>query len=391
MLFLSGIYHSFRREVEEIANNKLYLTSLIILPLIMLLLFTLMFSHGSIEQLPIVVVDNDHSSMSRQLISMMQATQGVGDITETQSTIDANNLVRRGDVRAMIVIPENFESNIVSGKITSVETSLSGANLSTAGILQRDIQQVVRSLSSGIAISKMQSMGASVDQALANVMPINVQIHTISNPYMNYGYYLAPMFIFVGIALFVTLNTIYSIGRELRYATTGEWLKCASNSLLAAIIGKLLPITIAMMIMMGLAFVILFVVMGMEIMCSWIILGINSLLLIIAYQSIATLIIAVTANLRLALSLGGGYAVMAFTFSGITFPTISMYGIAQFMAKLFPLSYFSDIFITQAVRGAGLRYSFDSYVWLLGFSILGVIVWQRLSRVVRMEQYWNRD
>lgn len=391
MLFLSGIYHSFRREVEEIANNKLYLTSLIILPLIMLLLFTLMFSHGSIEQLPIVVVDNDHSSMSRQLISMMQATQGVGDITETQSTIDANNLVRRGDVRAMVVIPENFESNIVSGKITSVETSLSGANLSTAGILQRDIQQVVRSLSSGIAISKMQSMGASVDQALANVMPINVQIHTISNPYMNYGYYLAPMFIFVGIALFVTLNTIYSIGRELRYATAGEWLKCASNSLLAAIIGKLLPITIAMMIMMGLAFIILFVVMGMETMCSWIILGISSLLLIIAYQSIATLIIAITANLRLALSLGGGYAVMAFTFSGITFPTISMYGIAQFMAKLFPLSYFSDIFITQAVRGASLNYSLDSLMWLLGFSILGVIVWQRLSRVVRMEQYWNRD
>ena len=391
MLFLSGIYHSFRREVEEIANNKLYLTSLIILPLIMLLLFTLMFSHGSIEQLPIVVVDNDHSSMSRQLISMMQATQGVGDITETQSIIDANNLVRRGDVRAMVVIPENFEHNIVSSKITSVEVSLSGANLSTAGILQRDIQKVVRSLSSGIAISKMQSMGASVDQALANVMPINVQIHTISNPYMNYGYYLAPMFIFVGIALFVTLNTIYSIGRELRYATAGEWLKCASGSLLAAIIGKLLPITIAMMIMMGLAFIILFVVMGMETMCSWTTLGISSLLLIIAYQSIATLIIAVTANLRLALSLGGGYAVMAFTFSGITFPTISMYGIAQFIAKLFPLTYFSDIFITQAVRGASLNYSLDSLVWLLGFSILGVIVWQHLSMVVRMEQYWNRD
>lgn len=391
MLFLSGIYHSFRREVEEIANNKLYLTSLIILPLIMLLLFTLMFSHGSIEQLPIAVVDNDKSTMSRQLIGMMEATRGVGDITETYSTIEANNLVRRGDVRAMVVIPENFEHNIVSNQTTSVEVSLSGANLSTAGILQRDIQQVVRSLSSGIAISKMQSMGASVDQALANVMPINVHMHTISNPYMNYGYYLAPMFIFVGIALLVTLSTIYAIGRELRYATAGEWLKSASGSLLAAIIGKLLPITIAMMIMMGLAFIILFVVMGMEAMCSWIILGISSLLLIIAYQSIATLIIAVTANLRLALSLGGGYAVMAFTFSGITFPTISMYGIAQFMAKLFPLTYFSDIFITQAVRGASLNYSLDSLVWLLGFSILGVIAWQRLSKVVRMEQYWNRD
>ncbi len=391
MLTLNSIYTVFKREVKEIVYNRLYLTSLVVLPIVMIVLFTLMFGRGSVEQLPIAVFDADKTSMSRQLIGMMEANRGIGQISEVSSTIVANDLVQRGEVRAMVVVPANFERDILAGEPTRVEALISGANLSTAGVLQRDIQQVVRSFSAGVAISRLQSIGYSEYQAMVDVMPINVQIHTISNPYMNYGYYLAPMFMFVGMVLFVVLTTIYAIGRELRYSTAGEWLSCASGSLFAAVVGKLLPITIVMLAMMTLVFFVLVVVMGMEFMCSWLMLGLSSLLLIVAYQSVAIAIVALTANMRLALSLGGGYAVMAFTFSGITFPTISMYGIAQILAKIFPLTYYGDIFITQALRGADVCYSIDCF-WGLGlFTLLGLLSWPRLSRVVRNKKYWNRD
>lgn len=391
MLTLNSIYAVFKREVKEIVYNRLYLTSLVLLPIVMIVLFTLMFGRGSVEQLPIAVFDVDKTSMSRQLIGMMEANRSIGQISEVSSTIVANDLVQRGEVRAMVVVPANFERDILAGEPTRVEALISGANLSTASVLQRDIQQVVRSFSAGVAISRLQSIGYSEYQAMVDVMPINIQIHTISNPYMNYGYYLAPMFMFVGMVLFVVLTTIYAIGRELRYSTAGEWLSCASGSLFAAVVGKLLPITIVMLAMMTLVFFVLVVVMGMEFMCSWLMLGLSSLLLIVAYQSVAIAIVALTANMRLALSLGGGYAVMAFTFSGITFPTISMYGIAQILAKIFPLTYYGDIFITQALRGADVGYSIDCF-WGLGlFTLLGLLSWPRLSRVTRNKKYWNRD
>ena len=391
MLIIKSIYFVFKREIKLILHNRLYFITLLVLPIVMVLLFTLMFARGSVDGLPIAVVDNDNSTMSRKLISMMQSTRSIGDITACYSVLDANAMLRRGEVRAVVVVPDNFERDIVAGVSTSVVTSISASNLSTAGVLQREIQQVVQSFSAGVAVSRMESIGYAKSQAIADVMPINILMHTISNPYMNYGYYLAPMFMFVGVVLFVVLMTIYAIGRELRYATAPEWMATSSNSLAIAIVGKLLPITIVMIVVMGLVYVALFVVMGMELMCSWLMLGFSSLLLILAYQSIAVVIIALTANLRLALSLGGGYAVMAFTFSGVTFPTISMYGIVQIFAKLFPLTLFSDIFTMQALCGAGVQYSIDELGYLVLFVLFGVVAWRRLDKIVRIDKYWNRD
>jgi ABC-2 type transport system permease protein len=95
--------------------------------------------------------------------------------------------------------------------------------------------------------------------------------------------------------------------------------------------------------------------------------------------------------LRLALSLGGGYAVMAFTFSGITFPVMAMYGVAQLLSKAFPLTYFSDVFISQAVVGAPQFYDIIDLGVILLFMLPLMIVWRRFGRVVREDQYWGME
>ena len=112
---------------------------------------------------------------------------------------------------------------------------------------------------------------------------------------------------------------------------------------------------------------------------------------ILAYQSVAIAIVALTANLRLSLSLGGGYAVMAFTFSGVTFPVIAMYEAAQWFSRLFPLTYFSDIFVDKAMLGVTMSYDIKEYLSLALFTLLLPLVWRRLSRVVSNEEYWCRD
>ena len=128
---------------------------------------------------------------------------------------------------------------------------------------------------------------------------------------------------------------------------------------------------------------VLFVVMGMECAGSYLFLSLSILLFVLAYQSVAIVIISLAANLRLGLSLGGGYAVMAFTFSGITFPVSAMYPAVQPLSKLFPLSYFSDIFIDQMMLGVPISYDVPKVGALLVFIALIVLVWQRLDRVTR--------
>lgn len=391
MSLWSKILSSLRRELLEVMRDRLYLSSLLLMPTLMILFFTAMFYRGTIESLPIVVVDGDDSVMSRRVVSMIDATRGVDVRYEAQSMDEAEGFMLSGKAAGVVYIADGFEANIYHGIPTEVECYISGASISAAGVVESDVQQAVRSFSTGVALGKLQAMGVAYTQAMIDVMPVNFHTYTISNPYLNYGYYLAPVFMFMGIVIFTVLITIFAIGRELYYATAPAWLSSASGSLSAALIGKLLPTTVVMVVFMQLIFFVLFVVMGMDCRGNYLMLTLGSIVFILAYQSVAVFIIALVANMRLALSLGGGYSVMAFTFSGITFPTMSMYAVAQIFAHLFPLTYFSDLFINQAARGVDGESAVFEVGAMLLFLLLVPIVWRRLKCVLSNEKYLKRD
>ena len=364
-MLIQSIISSFRREVREIVSDRLYLSILVLFPIVMSLFFCVIFYRGAIDNLPIAVVDRDYSPLSRQLLS--------------------------SDVEGILYIDKGFEESVYRGESGVVGCYLSGANISACGVLSRDIQLAVQSFSAGVALQSLESMGLMEAQAMVEIMPINIQSNIISNPYLNYGYYLAPIFMILGVVVFTVLSTIYAIGRELRYGTALEWLAEANDSLVCGVIGKLVPVTTSMFVMSQFVYFVLFVVMGMECLGSYLVLSLITVLFILVYEGVALAIIAWTANLRLALSLGGGYSVMAFTFSGITFPTIAMLGVARWFSKLFPLSYFSEVFVSQVMRGAPMEYDIDNLVYMALFLLVVPLSWRRLSRVVKSQKYWGGE
>lgn len=391
MAFIYSVICSFKYEVCEICKNRLYRTSLLLLPLVTLLFFATIFYRGSIEKLPIVIIDNDHSQTSRKLLGMISATRSIEIWGYTNSVAEAEALLRRGDVYAILLIPEEFESSIYGSTSAHLECYISGTNLSASGVIESALQNTVRTFAAGVSISKLEAKGIRRRDALREVMPINTLTHTISNPYMNYGYYLAPIFMFMSLAIFTTLLTVYAVGRELYYSSARRWLATCGGRGVAATIGKLLPTTIVMILYSQLILLILFVVMGMECSGSYVTLTVGSILFVVAYQSVALFIVALSSNMRLALSLGGGYAVMAFTFSGITFPTMAMFDIARWLSVLFPLSWFSDIFVDQAMRGAPPQHSLLPLAYLASFVVLPIAASRRLRGILLIPKFWHRD
>lgn len=387
----NSIISSFRRELREIASDRLYLSILVLFPVVMTLFFGVIFYRGAIDDVPIVVVDRDYTPLSRQMLSMVDATAGVNIAFQEQDISSAERRMLDGDVEGVLYIDKGFEDKIYRGATATVGCYLSGANISACGILSRDIQLAVQTFSAGVALQTLESMGVNYGEAMVEIMPMNIESNIISNPYLNYGYYLAPIFMILGVVVFTMLSTIYAIGRELRYCTAEEWLAVANGSLCGGVVGKLLPITIAMWVMSQFIYFVLFVVMGMECEGGYLVLSLVTLLFIVVYECVALSVIALTANLRLALSLGGGYSVMAFTFSGITFPTIAMYGVVRIFSRLFPLTYFSELFVSQVMRGAPFSYDVDNLLYMMLFLVVVPLSWRRLGRVVREEKYWGRE
>ena len=225
---------------------------------------------------------------------------------------------------------------------------------------------------------------------MAQLMPVRFDKHVLFNPHINYGYYLSPSFMPMMLMIFVVMVTVFAIGTELKHATAREWLGTGNGSVAAALAGKVLPITAVMFLISLVMLVINFKIVGTPLNGSLAEILAGTLLFILSYQSISVLIVSLLANLRLSLSIGGGYSVLAFTFSGLTFPMMAMYPWVQAFSKIFPFTFYTDIFIDQALRGAPVVDSLWDMGYIALFIVLPMLCLPRLRKICSDEKYWGR-
>ena len=387
------LYHTcavMRREATRLARQPMYLVLMVILPVVSFAFFALLFGQGAIRNIPIAVLDQDNTALSRKVVQMIDETPtalvayGIQDMTEGE------RLMREGKVMAIVLVPPFFEKSILSNSQTHLENYVSGTNITVNGLLSKDIQTAVTTFSAGIQLQLLMKQGLTETQAMAQLMPVRFDKHVLFNPHINYGYYLAPSFMPMMLMIFVVMTTIFAIGTELKNATARDWVDTAGGSIGAALLGKLLPVTVVMFLVSLVMMVINFKIVGTPLNGSLAVLLVGTLLFILGYQSISVLIVSLLANLRLSLSIGGGYSVLAFTFSGLTFPIMAMWEPMQWVSRIFPFTFYTDLFVDQMLRGTPWVYSLPDLCWMSLFIVLPLLCLPRLKRVATEEKFWGR-
>ncbi|SNR66571.1 ABC-2 type transport system permease protein/ribosome-dependent ATPase [Desulfurobacterium atlanticum] len=104
------------KEFKEMLKDKIGALVIFIVPISTMLIF----GYGmrlDVDKIPFVVVDRDHSSLSRELIYRLSATKEyfkfVGEVS-SEKVID--EMILKDKARFGVVIPENFERDIKRGK-----------------------------------------------------------------------------------------------------------------------------------------------------------------------------------------------------------------------------------------------------------------------------------
>lgn len=390
MRFLRNTWAVLQRELVRMTHQPMYLTLMLVLPLTSFAFFALLFNQGVARDIPIAILDEDHTTLSRKVAQMIDDTPTAMVAYDIQDIDEGERLMREDRVMAIVQIPAFFEKCILSNTQTHIENYVSGTNITVNGLLSKDIQTAVTTFSAGIQLQLLTKQGLTERQAMAQLMPVRFDRHVLFNPYINYGYYLAPSFLPMMLLIFVVLTTVFSIGTELKNSTAREWLRTADDSVGAALLGKTLPVTVGMFLLSLAMFVIIFKVVGTPLNGSLAIILTGTLLFIMSYQAISVLIVSLLANLRLSLSIGGGYSVLAFTFSGLTFPIMAMWEPMQWLSRLFPFTYYTDLFVDQMLRGAPVVCSLPDLGWMSLFVVLPLLCLPRLKRVCTEQKFWGR-
>ena len=138
-----GVVAVARREMERIATNGEYRSVAVWLPLGVILFFAIFFSQEVVGSLPVAVIDEDNSYLSRRLVSMIYASHEVADVREVADMAEARAQLLSGEVVGVVEIPEGFARSILSGVTAEVVYYDSGTNISTASLSSKGVNTAV--------------------------------------------------------------------------------------------------------------------------------------------------------------------------------------------------------------------------------------------------------
>ncbi|WP_347839717.1 ABC transporter permease [uncultured Draconibacterium sp.] len=384
------IFEVMSRETERIKANPAYRFLLVTGPLTGIFLLFFIFQQGVAKRLPIALVDQDNSSLSIKIGHAINASPDVEIVAANPDIFLAQQWLKNGEVDAVVLLPKALEKNVFQGIEAPVPVYINGTNVTVAGIVQRSVLTTLGTYSAGIQLKKLALGGANAEEAMARALPVTIQKHVLFNPYSNYSYFLNSAMLYFILFLFAFMSSVYTFGNELKRGTGKSLLTAGNNSVRLAIAGKLFPYTF---IYCGFAMFIaylLYVIEGTPLNGNFFVLFCGQLISIIAYQLLGLLIVALTKNLRLSLSVGSAYIMMGITFSGLTFPMEGMLPLVKPITAIFPFTWWEKLFISQSLRGAPLKEALPYLCYMLLFMLVGMSSFKLYKRGLSDSKYWGK-
>ncbi|MGB5989855.1 MAG: ABC transporter permease [Marinifilaceae bacterium] len=387
---MSGIDKIFIRELRRIRESKSLMFGCVYGPLFSFILVIAIFYKGMPEDLPVAIVDQDNSTLSNKINAWIDATSIAESTYKLSNLTDAKILMEEGKVDAIVYMPKNLERDVLKGVNPELPVFFNNTNIVKGSLLYKGIFTCLSTVKAGLKMKVRTKKSYSQAELMPSVRPIPFDVHLLYNPYTSYMYFVGMAVLAIMLIAFSMLTTVFALGTEIRWGTSYKLMKITNGHALPALLGKLLPYTFIFILH---ALIIDFLIFGLlkaPLHGSLLTIIVSQIFLVFTYQSMAVLLISLTANLRLCLSLGAAYTMMALSFSGLTFPAMGMPLIAKLFSYLFPYTYYLKIFISQSVKNIDLSIALYDLIPMLVFIALGILVSGRIKHIFTEEKYWGK-
>lgn len=387
----TSLFRVIRRETRRIADSWVLIFTTMIAPVAAFLVVIWLFSGGVVRDLPIAVVDMDHTAFSSRVTRLIDATPVCNVMVRLNSTDEAKRMMDAGKIDAIVVLPTDLERDVLNSRSPVIAVYINNTNVVKGGALKSGLYTTLSTISAGVKVQVAIKKGQTPTQAVEKARPVKVNVHLLFNPFGNYSYFLVLGLLPLLAVVFIFLGSVYALGMELKEGTAGELIALAKNNVAVALAGKMLPYTFLFFMDMVIMNIFLIKTLGTPVHGSLFVILVSELLMIITYQFMAILFLKLSANLRLSLSLGSAYTMMALTFSGLTFPSIAMPLIAKLFSLIFPYTFWLQIFMSQTLRGESISEVVVPFLAFFPFIICGILAFPGMKRKLTYHKYWFRE
>ncbi len=371
MSALSRIYAVLSKELIQLRRDRMTFGMVVMIPLIQLMLFAFAIN-TNVRHIPVGLVDNSHTAISRILKQTVGAT-GVVEFKETYTTaVQAEAAIAKGDIRAAFIIPRDIEKRLVRHQTVGLGSPPSTNAETSRPIAQWLVDGSDTMISAALKGLRNMPMAELLNKS-ANRQTPTFEVTLLYNPEQRTPVNIVPGLVGIILTMTMIMFTSAAIVREREHGNL-ELLITTPVRSLELMLGKIIPYIfiggLQAIIILGLGYWFFNVPvnggLGQLAMATF--------LFIIASLTLGIVISTIAKNQLQSTQLTIFVLLPSILLSGFMFPFEGMPKLAQNIAEFLPATHFMRLIRGIVLRNAEVSsMTFDMY-WLAFFTLFGLAV-----------------
>ena len=339
-----------------------------VIPVVQLLILAFAVTF-EIRNINLVVVDQDRTPTSRELISKFRAPNFYTLQSYLPTYDQAAELLKRGKAHQVLVIPNGFERDIVKDSKASVKLVTNAIDGSAAAIMNAYGNGIIMDFNQGLVV---ESLGGQDFR-----QPMQVSYSYWFNPELNYTTYMVPGILALLVTIIGMFLSSMNVVREKEIGTI-EQINVSPIKKYQFVIGKLLPFWLIALFELAFGLALAKVIFSIPTVGSVPLVFLVAAVYLFAVLGIGLFLSTLANTQQQAMFLAWFFAVVFIMMSGLFTPVESMPYWAQQLNIINPIAYFIRMLRMILLKGSGFADIARDLMAVLVYAViaLSMAVWR---------------
>ncbi len=361
---MQRIFYLVQKEFRQIRREKAFIGIIFVMPFIQIVLLGFAIT-TDVKNITLSIVDHDKTPFSRRVIDSFTANESFRFIKADEATKDAVKLMDEGKVKAIIVIPPDFEKDLKERRSPRLQAIVDGVDGNSAGVVLAYTNQIVQKLQN--EWQRTQKTGIVVNPNFPNLTEIEPRM--LYNPALESKNNIVPGIIAVLLTMITAFLTGMSIVKEKEIGTL-EQLMVTPIRNYELILGKIIPFLIVAFMLVSVGILAAGTIFDIWVKGNILLLYIMALIFSLSTLGLGIFASTISQTQQQAMFIAWFFAIFAILLSGFFIPIENMPDWVQYITYLNPLRYFMVIIREIYLKGTPFIYLYKE---TLAMALFGLI------------------
>jgi ABC-2 type transport system permease protein len=335
-----------QKEFKQIFRNKIILAMILVAPAVQLMILPLAADY-EIKNINIAVVDHDHSTYSRRLITTITAS-GYFRLTGISSSYnEAFALIEQDDADLLLEIPASFEKTMIRENQDKLFIAVNAINGVKANLGAAYLASIVKSYNDDLRLELIPASNSIGQQPVIEIVSTNW-----FNILMNYSVFMVPGILAILVTMIGGFLSALNIVKEKEVGTI-EQINVTPIRKHHFILGKLIPFWVLGNVVFTIGLLISWLIYGIVPLGSLVVLYSFVAVYLLSVLGLGLLVSTICETQQQAMFIMFFFMMIFILMGGLFTSTDSMPEWAKFVSKLNPVSYLIDVMRMVILKGSG--------------------------------------